>query len=313
MRYGCGMAGSELRRVVVLVNPKSGLMWSFDAMRRSFDRHWEALAGVDLKYQFTQGVADGERKARLCVADGIDTVIVVGGDGTLSTIGRILVDTGVAMGVVPVGSGNGFARHFGISLSPEKAIAQLATAERRSIDVGHVNGRPFFVTCSMAWDASIVGGFERLPVRGILPYVFAGVEEFFEYRPQAMDVRLDDEEALHFSNALVFTVANLTQFGGGARIAPHARPDDGRLELVVALRQDIAKLVTNITRLFDGSLSKLPEVVFRSFRSMQVRREEATPIQVDGELVECERDIEVTVSRAGLHVLVPRGDAPARG
>ncbi len=75
----------------------------------------------------------------------------------------------------------------------------------------------------------------------------------------------------------------------------------------MALRQDIAKLVTNITRLFDGSLSKLPEVVFRSFKSMRVEREEPTPIQIDGELVECERDVDVTVSSGGLSVLVPAG------
>lgn len=303
------MADDGARRVVVLVNPKSGLMWSFDTMRRAFDRYWETLAGVDLKYQFTQSVADGECKARACVEDGVDTVIVVGGDGTLSTIGRVLVDSDVALGVVPVGSGNGFARHFGISRSPEKAIEQLATAERKAIDVGRVNGNPFFVTCSMAWDASIVSGFERLPVRGILPYVFAGVEEFFEYRPQPMDVVLDGKESLSFNSALVFTVANLTQFGGGARIAPHARPDDGRLELVVALRQDIARLVTNITRLFDGSLNRLPEVVSRSFRTMRVKREKATPIQIDGELMECDRDVEVAVSSGGLNVLAPRASA----
>jgi len=280
-------------------------------MRRAFDRHWECVDGVDMKYQFTQSQADGEQKARLCVADGVDTVIVVGGDGTLSTIGRILVDTDVALGVVPAGSGNGFARHFGISLNPEKAIEQLATARRQSIDVGHVNGRPFFVTCSMAWDASLVRGFDRMPVRGVLPYVFAGVEEFFDYRPQKMEVELDGEERMIFDNALVFTVANLTQFGGGARIAPHARADDGRLELVVALRQDIAKLVANIARLFDGTLSELPEVVFHSFKTMHMTREEGTAIQVDGELVESGREIDVTVSEAGLRVLVPM-DTPSR-
>ncbi|NQU38946.1 MAG: diacylglycerol kinase family lipid kinase [Lentisphaerae bacterium] len=305
------MTKSPLRRIVVLVNPRSGLQWSFDAMRRAFDRHWECVDGVDMKYQFTQSQADGEQKARLCVADGVDTVIVVGGDGTLSTIGRILVDTDVALGVVPAGSGNGFARHFGISLNPEKAIEQLATARRQSIDVGHVNGRPFFVTCSMAWDASLVRGFDRMPVRGVLPYVFAGVEEFFDYRPQKMEVELDGEERMIFDNALVFTVANLTQFGGGARIAPHARADDGRLELVVALRQDIAKLVANIARLFDGTLSELPEVVFHSFKTMHMTREEGTAIQVDGELVESGREIDVTVSEAGLRVLVPM-DTPSR-
>lgn len=295
---------ADPRRIVVLVNRKSGLTWSFDAMRRAFEQHWEK-PGVDLKYQFTQDVEDGERKTRRCIDDGVDTVVVVGGDGTVSTIGRILVGSPVALGVIPVGSGNGFARHFGIALSPERAVRQLAAAGRQAIDVGVANGTAFLVTCSMAWDASLVKHFERMPIRGVLPYVLAGVQEFFEHRPRRIAATLDTGETMVFDDAMVFTIANLTQFGGGARIAPHARPDDGRLELVVAMRQDIARLVANIGRLFDGTLSELPEVAFHSFRSMHVSRGEPGPIQIDGELVEAGAELDITVNTGSLNVLVP--------
>ena len=214
------------RRVLVLINSKSGPGWSFTAMRREMDRCWD-VDGVDLSYQFCQSVQDGIAKTRRAVDGGVDTILVAGGDGTVSTVGRVLVGSPVSLGVIPVGSWNGFARHFGIPLSPGKAVEALAHARTARSDVGVANGIPFLVTCSMAWDAAIVKSFEKLPVRGILPYVLAGVTEFLEHKAQAFEVELDAREPLSFPDPMVFTVANLTQYGGGARIAPHARADDG--------------------------------------------------------------------------------------
>jgi len=298
-------ANGQSRRVLLLVNPKSGLRTAFDSIRRALDAHWD-LPGVLLFYQFCQSAEDGSAKARCAVQEGVDTVLVSGGDGTVNTIGRELIGTGVALGVIPSGSGNGFARHFGIPLAPYRAVRVLADAEVQTIDVGVADDHPFFVTCSMAWDASIVEAFERLPVRGILPYVFAGFQEFFEYNPQPIDVELDGSEKMTFRDALVFTIANLTQYGGGARIAPDARSDDGRLELVVALRQDVPKLVANIGRLFDGTLNRIPEVVSRRFVTMTANRARPAPIQIDGELVSAPGEVKFGVIPGGLRVLVPR-------
>jgi diacylglycerol kinase (ATP) len=292
------------RRIVVLVNPHSGTTWSFGALRKAVDRWWEQ-PGTDVKYQFTQSAEDGAAKARRCVEEGVSAVLAVGGDGTVSSIGRALVGTPVALGAIPVGSGNGFARHFGIPLSAGRAVQALATATVQPVDVGIVNDRPFLVTCSMAWDASIVRSFEKMPVRGFVPYLFAGAQELIGYRPQPLDVILDAGAPLHFADPLVFTVANLTQFGGGARIAPQARHDDGLLQLVVALRQDGPKLLANLLRLFDGSIQQIPEVQFRSFRTMRVRRAHAAPIQIDGELVDAPPDVEFSVKPGALNVLVP--------
>ena len=120
-------------------------------------------------------------------------------------------------------------------------------------------------------------------------------------------MELDAREPLSFPDPMVFTVANLTQYGGGARIAPHARADDGALELVVALRRDAAWLIPNIHRLFDGTVSELKGITTLTFRSMVVRREREGPIQIDGELVEAPADVEVGILPAALAVLVPNG------
>jgi len=292
------------KKVRFMVNAKSGTRWSFDALRRAVDESWES-AGHVVSYQFSQSTEDGVEKARQAVADGIDIIMVAGGDGTVNTVARELIGSPVVLGIVPVGSGNGFARHFGIPLVPRKAVAALADAFVKPVDVGMVNETPFFVTCSMAWDASIAEAFARSPVRGILPYVLAGVQQFFDYIPQDVRVDIDDKESLFFAEPIIFTVANISQFGGGAIIAPQAKADDGWLELVVALRRDAAMLLANLPRLFNGTLHQIPEVTTRHFRKLKITRPHATPLQIDGELVQADANVRVRVHEQRLRVLVP--------
>jgi diacylglycerol kinase (ATP) len=298
------MSEKKERKVLAIANPRSGLHWSFDAVRTAMDRFWD-VPGTFLSYQFCQGIDDALRKVRRAVEADVDVVLVMGGDGTVNSIGRALIGTRAALGIVPVGSGNGFARHFEIPLSPAKAVESLARGKVKSIDVGEVAGAPFLVTSSMAWDAAIARGFARSPIRGVFPYIFAGVTEYLEYEPQDLTVQIDGGEEIRFESPIVFTVANLSEYGGGAKIAPRAREDDGKLELVVAMSQDVPRLLANIGRLFDGSLDGAPGVITRSFESLVVRRERAVPIQVDGELMEAETEIHVRVLPEKLRVLIP--------
>jgi YegS/Rv2252/BmrU family lipid kinase len=292
------------QRVRILVNKRSGFLWSFQAVQKAFDRYWDT-PGNDLSYQFCRDPEDGRTKARRAAEQGFDVLLVVGGDGTISTAGSALIGSDTALGVIPMGSGNGFARHFAIPLKPEDAAKALAQGRIHSIDVGTVNDRPFLVTCSMAWDAAIVRSFEKSPVRGVLPYVFAGAYEFFEYDPQPITATLDSGEVLRFPDPLVFTVANLTQFGGGAVIAPDAEHDDGKLNLVVARHQDVPVLFANIVKLFNGAIAEIPAVVYRRFQTLTVERGRAAPIQIDGELVDAEESLRVAVKPSALKIVVP--------
>jgi diacylglycerol kinase (ATP) len=231
-------------------------------------------------------------------------VIVAGGDGTVNTVGRALLGSHVRLGVIPTGSGNGFARHFGIPLQPARAVEALATAPTQDTDVGDVNGHPFLVTCSMAWDAALVRTFDRLPMRGILPYFIAGVQELFDYKPQDFSIEVDGED-ISLDRPMLFTIANLSQFGGGAKIAPDARADDGKLVLVVGLQQDVPVLAANMLRLYDGSIERAPRLITRSFKRLVVCRGRHDPIQIDGELVDVPGPMEVTVLPEKLRVIAP--------
>lgn len=295
-----------VRRVRALINPRSGLFRSHAELFEVLDRFWHGDR-VEMAYMFSHSAADGQAKARRAVAEGVDTILVIGGDGMVNSIGSVLIGTDVALGVIPTGSGNGFARHFNIPLIPEKAAQALAHAGRRRIDVGTANGRPFFVTCSLAWDAAIVRGFEKSPVRGILPYVLAGAYELMNYEPQPFTVVCDGGRPVQLDDPVVFTIANLTQFGGGARIAPQACPDDGYLELVVAARKDIPYLIGDVLKLFDGTGDQFKKVTTIRFATAVVTRPNPAPVQVDGELLEPVDRVAVNVLPRALTVLIPAG------
>ena len=294
-------AGNKVR---ILINPNSGMGFALDRIHEALIEHWDR-PGNDLSIQFSTSKEDGQAKARRAVEDGVGRLLVIGGDGMVNTIGSVLIGTDTALGVIPAGSGNGFARHFDIPLDLVKATVALASATVQRIDVGYADGRPFFVTCSLAWDAALVNIFEKSPVRGVLPYIFAGVYQFFDYTPQPFTLCVDDGEKFTIDDPQVCTVANLSQYGGGAQIAPGAKADDGQLQLVTVRKRDMPIIVLMLGKLFDGTINQLGGIHTRPFRTLTVQRKTPGPMQLDGELLSAPAEIKITVKQRALNVLVP--------
>ena len=296
------IAGNKVR---ILINPNSGMGVALDRIHGALIEHWDK-PGNDLSIQFSTSKEDGQAKARRAVEDGVGRLLVIGGDGMVNTIGSVLIGTDTALGVIPAGSGNGFARHFDIPLDLVKATVALASATVQRIDVGYADGRPFFVTCSLAWDAALVNIFEKSPVRGVLPYIFAGVYQFFDYTPQPFTLCVDDGETFTIDDPQVCTVANLSQYGGGAQIAPGAKADDGQLLLVTVRKRDMPIIVLMLGKLFDGTIGQLSGIHTKPFRTLTVQRKTPGPMQLDGELLSAPAEVKITVQQRALNVLVPQ-------
>lgn len=294
-----------MRQVLVLINPKSGVGGPHRFIN-AIEKVWDTPEH-DVSFQFSQSAADGAAKVRRAAERGVDTVLVVGGDGMVNSIGSELVHTDVRLGVVPAGSGNGFARHFKIPLHPAPAAQALLDGKTVPIDVGRVNGRYFFVTCSMAWDGALVESFEKYPFRGIVPYVLAGAQQLLEYRTQPFHVEIDGEP-LEFSHPLIFTVANLSQFGSDVLVAPDAEADSGDLELVAIEKKNMPLVLSQIHRFIEKTFHQHPLVTNRRFKTMTVRRGNATPIQIDGELLKADTDVQIEVLPSALKVIIPAAD-----
>ena len=293
--------GSKVR---ILINPNSGMGFALDRIRGALIEHWDR-PGNDLTIQFSTSKEDGQAKARRAVEDGVGRLLVIGGDGMVNTIGSVLIGTETALGVIPAGSGNGFARHFNIPLDLVKATEALAAAQTQRIDVGYADGQPFFVTCSLAWDAALVDIFDKSPVRGVLPYIFAGVYRLFDYTPQPFTFCIDDGEEFTIDDPQVCTAANLSQYGGGAQIAPGAKADDGQLLLVTVRKRDMPVVLMLVGKLFDGTIDRLGGIHTQPFHTLTVRRQNAGPMQLDGELLSAPAEVKITVQQHALNVLVP--------
>ncbi|MCU0858812.1 MAG: hypothetical protein MUC65_10480 [Pontiellaceae bacterium] len=291
-------------KVRILINPNSGLGVALDRICRELIQHWDKPE-AELSVQFSLSKKDGQAKALRAVKDGVKKLLVVGGDGMVNSIGSVLIGTDTALGVIPTGSGNGFARHFDTPLDIAKATEALAHAEAQTIDVGYAGEHPFFVTCSLAWDAALVDAFEKSPVRGVLPYVFAGVYKLFDYTPEPFFILPDNGDEILLEDPLVCTIANLSQYGGGAQIAPNARADDGKLQLVTLRQRDLPWIVPMIGKLFDGTIDRLDKIKTLEFTTLTVCRRKPGPMQIDGELVQAPAEINITVRPRALNVLVP--------
>jgi len=260
---------------------------------------------TEVEVHVSQSKADTTERLSPANLGEVDTILVAGGDGMINSVGGELMGRELTLGVLPTGSGNGFARHFGIPLKLPKAAAALASAQPVQIDVGTVNGTPFFVTASFAWDAALVETYERMPMRGVPSYGVAGMMELFRYHPQAFEVAFDDGTTESFPQPILFTVANLTQFGGGAVVAPQADPMDGQLDLVEIDKSNIPNVIWRARAFFERRWDQTDAVRTRRFRALHMTRAEPGPVQVDGEIMEASADVEVAVRPGALRVLVP--------
>lgn len=296
----------KFRKVRVFYNRKSGAGFSFRRVQDAFSLHWKNVTD-DLAWYFPESLEASDRMTTCAINDDVDCIVICGGDGTVSSIGTKLIGSNVCMGVIPTGTGNGLARHFSQSMNYAEAVEQLASGFVKEMDVGYVNDIPFLVSASAAWDAAMLKAYHMLHLKGVGTYVLAGVYSFFDYTPKPVRMVIDNTEIIDIERPFLLTIGNLCGWGGGALIDKTADGSDGRLELVAARKQDAPLLLANIADVFDRGLMNLPNVIFRRFKTLRIDRTESQPIQLDGELHDAPKNLEVTVKKGMLKILVPLG------
>ncbi|HOG30158.1 MAG TPA: diacylglycerol kinase family lipid kinase [Vicinamibacterales bacterium] len=295
-------------RVVVIANPAAGPAWrrrhTGELARRVqaiFDRR-----GVQGDLSFTTGPGHATSLARQAIADGADLVVAWGGDGTINEVAAPLVGSRSALGIVPVGSGNGLARELGIPRRPEAALAVALDGVDRTIDMGELNGRLFCNCAGVGFDAHVAEVFaaSAARVRGFASYAATTIRELGAYQPGLYRIETDEGEEPPL-RAMLITVANTRQWGNGALIAPNAVMDDDRLDVVVIPPRGPAAFIANLWRLFAGSLASLEGVVNRQVRCATITASPAAPVHVDGEPLGRLSTIRIEVKRAALRVRAP--------
>ncbi len=251
---------------------------------------------------FTEYPGHAKALAQQAIALNIDVVVAVGGDGTINEIASQLVNTSVALGIIPNGSGNGLARHLGIPLDSAKAIQHLNYATSTSIDVGKINDHFFFCTSGIGFDAHVSSQFARLTKRGFWGYFKTSIKSYLKYKPATYQLNIDGKSIS--STAFLITFANASQFGNNAHIAPLAHISDGLLDVCIMRPFRIYELLWVGVKLFSKTIHKTDFVKIVTAKNIVLTRLQAGPAHFDGEPVEMPATITISILPKALKVLV---------
>ena len=236
---------------------------------------------LDADICFSSSVEETLERTQQAVAQKFDAVIAVGGDGTINLIGSELIHTPVALGIIPMGSGNGLARSLGIPFSIKKAVNQIDQFQVKVIDTCSVNGTPFLNVAGIGFDAHVAGQFHHSQRRGLLTYVKIVLREFSRYTPETCTILADGKTFQ--TDAFLLTVCNGPQFGNNAYIAPHASLTDGLFHVTILKRCRWIDAPALAIRLFRGTIDQDPNTTCFSAQSIVVQRTKHGQMNIDGE------------------------------
>lgn len=270
------------RRALIIANPVSG------ARRRALLLHRlrQALQAVDWRCdtRITQAAGDAESLARRAAAEGIDTVIAVGGDGTVRQAAAGLIESDTSLAVLPAGTENLFARSFAYTADPQRLASIIARGTRTRIDVGLADGRPFLVMAGLGFDAESVVRVTRRRRGHILKadYFWPLWRTFWSHRFPRFRVSVDGEAILD-GPGMVF-VGNLARYAIGLRLLRDANPADGLLDVCAFRCAGRARLLLHSWRALRGHHVGATDVSYGQGRSIEVRVAAETPCQLDGDV-----------------------------
>ena len=288
-------------KVVFLINPISG---GFHAIpvRPILERYIENEL-FDWSIAETQYAGHAEILAREYAAKGYDAVFAVGGDGTVNEVGRALAGTDTAMGIIPCGSGNGLARHLGISTNPIKAVRNLKKVRIEAIDYGIIESHPFFCTCGIGFDAQVSQKFASSRSRGLITYIETVLKEAMSYKTEGYSLTVDGKDIE--AQAYIITCANAAQWGNNIYIAPLASVQDGLLDISIVTDLNKIELPVLVAQLIDGRLSANRNVKMMKCKEVTVHRKAEGAAHCDGDPFMMGKDLNIRIIPRGLKVIIP--------
>ena len=294
------MKGAK-RKYLTIINPHSGTSRKTSIPELAYNILSEN--GSELYFVYTNEQGHVAQIIDDVAGQGFGVVIGVGGDGTINEVADAVRPTDMTMGIIPMGSGNGLARSLDIPMDPEAALEVIRKGYIKRIDCCEANGVPFFVTFGVGFDAQVTASYDQKSFRGPLSYVLSTVDQFIKHKSSLYRLHLNGE--VIEQKAFLVTCANADQYGNNAIIAPEAELDDGLFDVVVIRNMSLLKAPQVAINLFTKNINESASIDIYRTDHLVIEREEEDYAQVDGELLELGRRIEISIQKQQLPILVP--------
>jgi YegS/Rv2252/BmrU family lipid kinase len=267
------------KKILFILNPKAGSGLNntiTGSIKKSFDKE-----EFDAEIILTGFAGHATTLSREAAKNKFDIVAAAGGDGTINEVAQSLKDTGTALAIIPTGSGNGFARHFKIPLNIEKAISIIKKGKTVSVDSLLINEKFCLNIAGAGFDAHIAHLFANYGKRGFITYIKLVIKEYFSYNEKKYEIEFENKKIK--SAAFLVAIANASQFGNGARIAPLANADDGMIDVTILKKIPLSRIIFVLARMFNGRLVSSGYAEILRSKSFTISSAEEIMIHIDGE------------------------------
>ncbi len=231
-----------------------------------------------------------------------DAVIVVGGDGSVNEATQALTGTETALGIIPIGSGNGLARFLKIPMNITQAVHRINAFQQKRIDTADINTHKFVNLAGIGFDAHVAKQFELSHQRGFRNYAKISLREFFKYREQHYKISLDGKAIETTAFMIVF--ANSNQFGNNFVIAPQAKIDDAKLDVCIIQKPKLYQIPTVLLKIICKKAHTSRLVKIHKASQITIELSKKTILNKDGEALEQDKEIRIKVNPLSLSVII---------
>jgi YegS/Rv2252/BmrU family lipid kinase len=288
-------------KALIILNPAAGVQPVNFIVSKDLDRRKKDIKCLKSRnVEDTRNIIGNHSKEH-------EVIVAAGGDGTVHSVATQLVGSQKVLGVLPLGSGNGFAKEFGFKMNINALLSNIQKGESMDIDVIEINDHLCLNVAGIGLDSFVAHSFNELKLRGFLPYVWLTLKTFLQLKPFRVNVRVEDE-VIFSGDLFVLTIANTRQFGNNAFIAPKAKPNDGKVDLV--LIRPFPKYLgpVFILRLFTKKINKSKYVKNVTTDKVITIDTVETRFHIDGEPVEIKDRVVVRLKKDMLKVLKTPGN-----
>lgn len=262
-----------------------------------------ARLNLECTIEYTMHKGHATELARQAVQDGFTRIFAMGGDGTVNEVAQSLVHTHASLGIIPRGSGNGLARHLRIPLGIEKALQLLGAFQVIPMDTLMINQQLSVNVSGIGFDAHVASKFGKNGKRGLLNYIRLVLQEYKGYHEFEMEVTVEGKTWRQ--QTFIIALANSSQFGNNARVAPTASVVDGQLDVCIIRKPPLLSTVNLVSKLFTGRTNLSAWVNTIPASRFSATSEHPIPFHIDGEAHPPTREFQVEIQPASLKMIVP--------
>jgi YegS/Rv2252/BmrU family lipid kinase len=293
---------SEVKNVLFIVNKYSGAGYQPGVEGRmltaceKFD--------IECSIEFTAGRGHATELAKEGVIKNFDRIIAVGGDGTVNEVARSLVNTSTPMGIIPKGSGNGLGRHLGISMKIDQALDQVLSGEVIVMDTFLLNEHLSLNVSGIGFDGHVANLFSEGQKRGFWGYTKLVVKEYLSYKEFDVSLQLNNHPP-SAQTSFMLAIANSSQYGNNAKVAPIASITDQALQLVIIKKVPAQRGFHFGYQMFTGKLEAGKDYECLSFQQATINVPFPVAYHIDGEPCGHSTSFKIELLPRSINMIVP--------